>query len=313
MAEDGPQWSLSAIRRIAGKRNGEKSVRTPVQTKGYWSRRLQLLLIIGVAGGLTAAVSSFLSPSTPTAVGPLHTQLITGSGKVVLAQAQSPGGVTIHTTVSQGLGCDGRGMVFPVSNTPTMSTHVKPGSGAKHGGSTWDQDPRGFGGVPAGPLKIAIAFTGPSGHKLTVTGLTFHVLNRRPQVVGPWLNRSQDCGNANIHYHATVADLDTPTPYYLDADKLPGSVRADRLRFPRVVSPDDPRALQVTVRTEHCDCVWNATLTWTDGGKAESTTIDDHGYPFETTSVTGNPGVNWYNPSETGSRKAWLTKPIAPV
>jgi hypothetical protein len=314
MVGDPPKWSLSGIRRSARNRNGEKSARPTVQTKGYWSRRLQILLIIGVAGGLTAAVSSFVSPSTPApTASSLSPSLITGTGKVVLDQAQSPGGFIISTKVGQGIGCEGRGSVFPLSVTPGMSAHIRPGKGPKHGGSTWDQDPRGFGAVPAGPLTIGVSVTGPKGHAVTITGLTLHVLARKPQVVGPWLNRSQGCGTASTSYHSAVADLDTPTPYYLDADKLPGSVRADRLTFPHVARTDDPEGLKVTVRTEHCDCVWDATLTWTDGDKHESKTIDDHGYPFETTSVTGQPGVNWYNPSATGSTKAWLTKPLSPV
>jgi hypothetical protein len=90
-------------------------------------------------------------------------------------------------------------------------------------------------------------------------------------------------------------------------------VRADPLKFPHVAPAGDPEGLRVTVRTEHCDCVWDATLTWTDAGRRGSKLIDDHGFPFETTSVTGQPGVNWYNPSVTTSTKAWVTKPLSPV
>ncbi|HEX5401836.1 MAG TPA: hypothetical protein VFX16_06000 [Pseudonocardiaceae bacterium] len=215
--------------------------------------------------------------------------------------------------VRQGLGCDGHGSVFPLRDTPTISTHIRPGKGPKHSGSTWDQDPRGFGAVPAGPLTIAIVVSGPKGHTLTITGLIFHVLARRPQVVGPWLNRAQDCHADTMRYHAGIVDLDTPAPYYLDAKHLPGAVRADHLTFPYVARADDPKGLKVTVRTEHCDCVWNATLTWTDAGKAGSTAIDDHGYPFETTSVTGQSGVNWINKSPRVAARAWHANAINPV
>jgi hypothetical protein len=155
--------------------------------------------------------------------------------------------------------------------------------------------------VPAGPVSIVLSLTGPDRHSVTVTGVTLHVLQRRPQVVGPWVNRAQNCREPGPARDA-VADLDRQAPYYVpDAG----------VRFPVRLSTGDVKPLRITVRTEFCDCMWNATVHWLDGDRPMSALIDDHGHPFETTSVTGDHGVNWVNTSQASAASGWHTRPLA--
>lgn len=273
----------------------------PEAGKTYWLRRVRLLVGIAVLLGVAAGVGVLTSTTEPRSGAVTNRVITPGTGHVVRVQAASAGGAAISGTVEQGLGCDGRGMVYPHSVEPDLSTHVRPGTGPRLAGSTWDQVPRAFGAAPAGPVSIVLSLTGSAKHSVTVTGVTLNVLQRRPQVVGPWVNRAQNCGKAG-EFRAAVADLDRPAPYYVpDAG----------FRFPVSLSTTDTKPLRVTVRTESCDCMWDATVHWSDAGKEMSTVVDDHGHPFETTSVTGQHGVNWVNVSPAADRDSgWRTRPL---
>jgi hypothetical protein len=66
------------------------------------------------------------------------------------------------------------------------------------------------------------------------------------------------------------------------------------LKFPYTATASDPVAFVIDVQMEHCDCTWDAVLSWIDGNAAKSAVINDNGHPFETTSITGMTGTNWY-------------------
>lgn len=278
----------------------------PVSGRAYWLRRIRLLVTVAVLLGVAAGVGVLTSNDEPRS-GAETTPVITpGTGHVVQIRAASASGVAISTTVDQGLGCAGQGMVYPGSVVPEMSTHIRPGTGPKLAGSTWDQEPRAFGAVPAGPVSIVLSLTGPTRHTVTVTGVALNVVRRRSQVVGPWVNRAQNCGHPGP-FRAAVADLDQPAPYYVLGTATPGD---DAVRFPVRLSTGDAKPLRVIVRTEHCDCMWNATVHWLDGNEVMSTVLDDGGHPFETTSVTGDQGVNWVNSSAANAASGWRTQPL---
>jgi hypothetical protein len=265
----------------------------------HWARRARTWLIAAVVAGVAAAVTTFVTNGIDSGAAAVKQLLLPGpgSGATVQDTTLSKDGLTINTQIEQGLGCEAGGDVYPVSRTPGISTRQPPGSGLRHGGRTWDQAPVAFGAVPAGPAVMLLTLTGPKDHAVTVTGLRFHVVSRKPQVAGPWLNKSNGCG-AGGEYRYGLVDLDTAPPYYLPPTALPSDIRADALKFPYTTTANDPESLLITVQMEHCDCRWDAVLTWVDGSQNKSKVITDHGHPFETTSVTGQHGVNWYGSAQ---------------
>ncbi len=144
-------------------------------------------MITAVVAGLTVGITTLVSHSVDSgATAVQHLFKPAGSGAAI-SDTLSSNGLTINWSVQQGIGCEGSGDVYPVSETPGLNLKTRPGSGPKHGNKTWDQDPRAFGAVPVNP-RMTFSLTGPTNHAVTITGLKFHVISRKPQVVGPWLD-----------------------------------------------------------------------------------------------------------------------------
>jgi hypothetical protein len=227
------------FRHVAGSQRGK----TPGTPRPRWTRRLRTWVITAIVAGLGLGITGLVSRGVDSGANAVKQFVLPpsstsasnagglGSGRTVEDKTLSSDGLTIFTTVKQGLGCDGRGDVYPVSLTPGLSLAVPPGSGPTHGGKTWDKSPRAFGAVPAGPVEIGITLTGPTNHAVTITDLRFHVISRKPQVNGPWLNSAEGCG-AGGNYHYGVVDFDTPAPYWLPTSALPEFYRTDVLKFP---------------------------------------------------------------------------------
>lgn len=195
--------------------------------------------------------------------------------------------------VFQGMGCPpNTGAVYPAAVTPGLSTSMRPGTGPKHGGRTWDAAPRLFGAVAASPVQMQLSVTAPADHAVTLKSMVFHVLSRQPQVQGVFLNTLGQCG-AGGDYLYGVVDFDRPAPYWLPVASMPSWYREAPLVFPVVVPAGGTRSLLVDARMEHCDCTWDSVLTWVDGAATHTWTIDQKGKPFQTTSVTGLKGIAW--------------------
>jgi hypothetical protein len=215
-------------------------------------------------------------------------------------------GLSFGGSVYQGMGCPpNTGAVYPHTVTPELTTAMRPGTGPKHGGQTWDAAPRLFGAVPASPVEIQLSVTAPSDHAVTLKSMVFHVLSRQPQVKGAFLNTLGQCG-AGGDYLYGVVDFDHPAPYWLPAADMPSWYRQSPLVFPVVIRAGGQQSLLVDVQMEHCDCTWDTVLTWVDGATTQSWTIDENGKPFQTTSVTGLKGIAWSD----GNPPNWEAAPI---
>jgi len=314
----------SRSKRVAGRKSytrEQQTIRTPRAVdpvKRHWTRRTRTWVIGAILAGLGVAISGIVSQAAETGVNKVIPIRAAGGRKsssgvesqqlplVQLAPSANAtqnaqiGSLEIATQVETGLDCPpaAHGMVFPRSLTPGLNASVEPGTGPTHEGKTWDQSPGLFGAVPAGPVEMYIYLTGPTSHAVTITGLKIHVISRKPQVDGQWFEVAQGCG-AGGNYHYGIFDLDTSAPYQLPITSLPQFTRADALRFPYFTSATNPDAFDIKVQSEHCDCTWDADLTWVDGATAKSLVIDDHGHPFESTSVTGLMGTWWTNSSNS--------------
>ncbi len=277
--------------------------------------RARLWLVGAILVGLAAGTGILIDltrhrSGEPTSPGSSATAQVPGT---LPAQPGSGAQAAANSEISSlqiqastgGFGCPPLvGMVFPRALTPELNTSVPPGTGPKRGGATWDQDPEAFGAVLASPVDLRLNLTGPTSHAVTITGLQLHVLSRKPQVDGYWLNTLGQCGG-NGTYHRATFDLDAPAPYRLPASALRPDLRADEVQFPYFTSALNLDDFDITVQSEHCDCTWDATLTWVDGASAHSKTIDDDGHPFESTSVTGLTRTDWAPLGDS----TWTRKP----
>lgn len=179
----------------------------------HWARRLRTWVIGVVVAGLGLGVTDLVSRTVDKGASQVEYLILnpppgSRSGLTVQDQTVTSDGLTIYTTVLQGLGCEGSGDVYPTGITPGISPTVVPGTGPTHGGKTWDQSPGEFGAVPASPTEIKIYLTGPTNHAVIITDLKFHVISHKPQVKGALLNVASGCGGAGSYQYGVV-DLDS--------------------------------------------------------------------------------------------------------
>jgi len=293
------------LRRVAGSQR-RKAARSDAPRQ-HWVLRLRTWIIGVLVAGLALGITDLVSRTVGTGANKVE-HLISGSD-LVQDQSVTSDGLTIRTMVLQGLGCPPKnGDVYPRSVTPGLSPAVEPGAGPTHGGKTWANSPGMFGAVPASPTQIQIFLTGPTNHAVIITDLKFHVISRKPQIKGTWLNLSSGCG-AGGNYHYGAVDFDTQPPYWISTRALPERYRTDALKFPYTVTANDPESLVIDVQMENCDCTWDATLSWIDGSTAKSKVLDDNGHPFETTSVTGVTGADWHDTSNDSTPR-WSSIPL---
>lgn len=240
-------------------------------------------VVLGVGGAIMAHTQRAVDTAADHFLGGSTITFKTTSGPV------------LRVDVGQGLGCSGNGWVFP-GRAPV--DHA-PGTGRKKSGQTWDRSPRAFGAVIASGASVKISVTGPTDHAITLTGLRFHVLHRAGPRKGYVVNRSDGCGAAGVYRYGAV-DLASPAPHWVTGVALPKESGLTALRFPYTVTATDVENIDVDVFTRTCTCSWTASLDWVDGDRSGTSTIDDHGRPFEMAPNAGLKAVAW-----TGAGSAW--------
>ncbi|AXI78770.1 hypothetical protein [Peterkaempfera bronchialis] len=74
---------------------------------------------------------------------------------------------------------------------------------------------------------------------------------------------------------------------------MPGQVGSNRAAavsdFPFRVSADDPQVLDVDAHTADRDVSWYLKLVWSCGDRQGALRVDDHGRPFRTAGLKGDP------------------------
>lgn len=289
--------ALELIKDIADETSRQRKASAPRARLARAARRPVTWIAAAALAGAATYVSTLVSASISNGASAVGKSLGIGHGPAG-DSALDPGApgsdsMAANVTVDQGIGCPpDNGDVYPASLTPSLNAAVQPGTGPRHSGKTWDAAPGAFGAVPASPAQLTIYATGPGNHAIIITGLTFHVVSRRKPVEGQWLNSQEYCGGGGS-YHYGVVDFNTPPPYWRPVTALPPSFRADAIKFPYTATANDPEGLRVNVQMEDCDCTWYAVLSWIDETASKTMRIDDHGRPFETTSVTGVKETTW--------------------
>jgi hypothetical protein len=242
---------------------------------------------VRIAAGATAVLTIV---GTAALIKLADTATTTVLGKVVELNVDT-GGPILNVEAAQGMDCSANGWIYPYPPSSELM-QSPPGTGQRNNGKTWDQDPAAFGAVPAGPVRLFVSATGKSQSAVILTGIDFHLDLKRPPVVGTGVNLASGCGGAGIYHAAAISFAEKP-PYWVPTEELPEGLRADPLKFPYTVTTSDPSLFLISVRPDGCDCKWHAVLHWISGSTAGTTTINDHGHPFETTSSKGIPLFYW--------------------
>jgi hypothetical protein len=160
---------------------------------------------------------------------------------------------------------------------------------AKSGG--WRKWPAVADGVAGSGGRYQLTIQGKDAAAVVLTGVTVHVLKRRPPVSGYALGRV--CGGDGV-FRTLDVDLDQSPPS-LTPTFEPGNANSDSpefevkpIKFPYQVALDDPENFLVAGLTATCDCDWTLDLSWTSQGAAGTVRINDNGAPFRTSSSTNS-------------------------
>ncbi len=131
---------------------------------------------------------------------------------------------------------------------------------------------------------IRFSVEGNSSRVSILTGLRVNLISRA-QLASKTVLSLEECGGIGVP-RPFIADFST-TPPRIQA--LPGTtedadgntVKTKPATFPLTVSDTDPEIFELTVGPgPECDCLWTATLSYTQGGESYTALIDDHGKPF---------------------------------
>jgi len=131
---------------------------------------------------------------------------------------------------------------------------------------------------------IRFSVEGNSSRVSILTGLRVNLISRAPLASKTVLSL-EECGGIGVP-RPFIADFSTTPPR---VQALPGTtedadgntVKTKPVTFPFTVSDTDPEIFELTVGPgPECDCLWTATLSYTQGGESYTALIDDHGKPF---------------------------------
>lgn len=117
---------------------------------------------------------------------------------------------------------------------------------------------------------------------VVITDIEATVVSQAPPMQGvyppPWTG---GCGGV------------VPSTFRLNLDDSPVSVVATPgegmggpISLPHQIDQDRPEVWHLTPVTQNCLCEWVATVHWTVGDQAFSSTIDDDGKPFQVTATS---------------------------
>ncbi|MEH0547813.1 helix-turn-helix domain-containing protein [Streptomyces sp. B21-105] len=158
------------------------------------------------------------------------------------------------------------------------------------------------GAVHGRETNVEISVQGRSSTAVVLTALRVRVVGRAAPEPGTVYAMDQGCGGSlSKRYFAVDLDKDRPVAHSVAGNDAGTPIPA--VSLPYRVSSEDPEVLLVTARTENCDCNWYVELDWSSQGRSGTVRVDDHGSPFRTSGIKGQPRY-WYGSAE-GERR-WV-------
>ncbi|MFI0937531.1 helix-turn-helix domain-containing protein [Streptomyces sp. NPDC021020] len=151
-----------------------------------------------------------------------------------------------------------------------------------------------LGGVPAGHLRLELTAQTGVTEPIVLHALYIHVVSSKPAQKGNVYTPGSGCGGPLAPANFAV-DLDAPTPRTTPVRGLAADGTTVTLsKFPFRISATDPQVLDVDATTADRDVSWYLELAWNSGGHSGKLTVDDHGHPFRTVGLKGDPAY-FYN------------------
>jgi hypothetical protein len=147
-----------------------------------------------------------------------------------------------------------------------------------------------LGGVPAGHLRLELTAQSGAAQPVVLHALYVHVVSSTPAAKGNVYTPGSGCGGPLAPAYFAV-DLDAATPRTTPVRGLaPDGLTQTLSTFPyRISATDDPQVLDVDATTADRDVSWYLELAWSSGARSGKVTVDDHGRPFRTLGLKGDP------------------------
>jgi plasmid maintenance system antidote protein VapI len=155
-----------------------------------------------------------------------------------------------------------------------------------------------LGGISAGDLRLQVTAQGLPGQPVVLHALYVRIVSSNPAPSGNGYTPASGCGGG-LEPASFAVNLDAPVPR---AQSVPSIVaygeKASVSNFPFVISASDPQVLDVDAHTSDHDVSWYLELVWSCGNRMGTLRVDDHGKPFRTVGLKGDPtyfydGTGW--------------------
>jgi hypothetical protein len=145
-----------------------------------------------------------------------------------------------------------------------------------------------LGGADADRTVVTVVIKSKTPQPVIVTNLEFVVTSRKPPMRGTLV--SNQCGGP-VEARYALADLDQNPARIVAGSATAATVggiewRVNPLRFPYEVTDTETETLLLVGRTENCECMWEARLSWSNGEASGTETIDFGGKPFHTSAIS---------------------------
>lgn len=155
-----------------------------------------------------------------------------------------------------------------------------------------------LGAVPAAHLRLQLTAQGDSAQSVVLHALYVHVVSSRPAPKGNGYTAGSGCGGG-LTPASFAVELDSPDPHARAVPGYEGTIPTPVMDFPFQTSVSDPQVLDIDAHTADQDVSWYLDLLWSSGDRQGMLRVDDHGQPFRTVGLAGDP-TYFYNGSTWG-------------
>jgi plasmid maintenance system antidote protein VapI len=146
-----------------------------------------------------------------------------------------------------------------------------------------------LGGIPAGHLRLQVTAQVLPGQPVVLHTLYVHVASSKPAAKGLAYTPGSGCGGG-LEPASFGVDLDASVPRAKPVHAAGGGDGTTPIaHFPFQVSAGDSEVLDVDAHTADQDVTWYLELAWSSGDRQGVLRIDDHGRPFRTVGLDGDP------------------------
>ncbi|MDT3400714.1 transcriptional regulator, partial [Streptomyces sp. B1866] len=161
-----------------------------------------------------------------------------------------------------------------------------------------------LGAVPAGHLRLQVTVQGTEDRPVVLHALYVHVVSSRKARPGNAYTMGAGCGGG-LTPGSFAIDLDAPGPRpRAVAGRAEDGKEVRATGFPYKASAEDPQVLNIDAATGGRDVTWYLSLAWSSGSRHGVARVDDHGRPFRTAGMRGDPAY-WYGDAGDGGL-AWI-------